>query len=210
MADNKETHTSHVRIDENGKGTVEIHNVYKGLKYENILSTFLADDVDKKRRISERMKFPGFQVENFKYKENKSLIPSIEETLKVDFENYLNLMGSRYFLLLNFSNRILNAPYSIRSRKNDVYIRRSSIEQDTIVYNLPATLKPESLPKQVLIKTQFGEYLSKVEYKNNQLCYIRSFQLYKGQYPSSDYDSFVDFFDKATVADDMKCALIKN
>ncbi|MDP2338897.1 MAG: DUF3857 domain-containing protein [Bacteroidota bacterium] len=106
LADNRETHTSHVKIDENGKGSVEIHNVYNGLKYDDILPTFLADDTDKKRRISERMKFPSFQVLNFKYKENKALIPSIEETLNVDFENYLNLLGSRYFLLLNFSNKI--------------------------------------------------------------------------------------------------------
>jgi len=81
---------------------------------------------------------------------------------------------------------------------------------DTIVYNLPTTLKPEILPKQVSIITQFGEYQAKVEYKNNQLCYIRSFQLNKGQYTASDYTGFVDFFDKATTADDMKCALIKN
>jgi len=87
LTENKETHTSHVVIDENGNGSVEIHNVYHGLKYDEILPTFLSDDVDKKRLISERMKFPTFQVLNFKYKENKAVIPSIEETLNVDFKN---------------------------------------------------------------------------------------------------------------------------
>lgn len=209
IADNMETHSSNVIIDENGNGSVEINNVYKGLKYDNILPTFLSDDADKKRRISERMKFPSFQVQNFKYKENKAIIPSIEETLNVDFENYLNLMGSRYLLLLNFSNRIDGTPYNIRSRKTDVYIRRPSIEIDTIVYELPSTLKPESLPNPVSIKTQFGEYHAKVEIINNQLSYIRSFQLNKGQYPASDYVSFVNFFDKISSADNMRCVLIK-
>lgn len=210
LNENKETHTSHVSIDENGNGSVEIHNVYHGLKYDNILSTFLADDADKKRQISERMKFPSFQVRNFKYKENKAIIPSIEETLNLDFENYLNLMGSRYLLLLNFSNSVKSAPYNIHSRKTDVYIRRPSIEIDTIVYELPSTLKPESLPTPVSIKTQFGEYQAIVEFKGNQLCYIRSFQLNKGRYPASDYAPFVDFFDKVTTADEMRCSLIKN
>jgi len=209
LAENEETHTSHVKIDESGKGSVEIHNVYKGLKYDKILPTFLADDADKKRQISERMKFPGFQIQNFKYKENKAIIPSIEEMLNVDFENYINFMGSRYLLLLNFSNSVEGAPYTMRSRKTDVYIRRPSIEIDTIVYHLPSTLKPESLPKPVSIKTKFGEYQAKVEFVNNQLFYIRNFQLNKGQYPASDYSSFVDFFDKVTTADDMRCALIK-
>lgn len=208
--DNKATNTSHVIIDENGKGSVEICTVYKGLKYDNILRTFLADDADKKRMISERMKFPGFQVQNFKYKENKAIIPMIEETLNVDFDNYLTPMGSRYFLSLNFSNRINGAPYSVRARKTDVYIRRPSMEIDTIVYKLPATLKPESLPKPVSFKTQFGEYQAKVEFTNNQLSYTRSFQINKGQYPASEYANFVDFFDKVINADEIKCVLIKN
>jgi len=210
LDDNKETNTSHITIDENGKGSAEICNVYKGLNYDNILATLLADDADKKRRISERMKFPGFQVQSFKYKENKAIIPTIEETLKVDFENYLTPMGARYFLLMNFSNRIAGAPYSLRSRKTDVYVRRPSLDMDTIVYNLPATLKPEGLPKPVSIKTQFGEYNARVEFVNNQLSYTRSFQLNKGRYPASEYANFVDFFDKVTNADEMKCVLIKN
>ena len=210
LADNKVTHTSHVKIDENGKGSVEIHNVYKGLAYDNILSVFYADDADKKRKISERLKFPGFQVVSFKYKENRSVIPSIEETLNVNFENYLSLMGSKCFLLLNFTNTLDNAPSAMRSRKTDVLIRRPSIEMDTIVYELPATMKPESLPQSINIRTQFGEYHSSVGYTKNQLYYIRSFQLNKGRYPASDYASLVDFFDRVSGADNMRCVLTKN
>ena len=210
LADNIVTHNSQVKIDENGKGSVEIHKVYKGLKYDDILSTFYADDADKKRLISERMKFPSFQVQNFKYKENRSIVPSIEETLNVNFDNYLSLTGSKSFLLMNFSNTIENAPYAMRTRKTDVIIRRPSIEMDTIVYELPATLKPESIPQSVSIQTQFGEYKSKVEYTKNKLSYIRSFQLNKGKYPASEYAGLVDFFDKVSGADDMRCVLIKN
>jgi len=207
--DNTETNTSHVIIDENGKGSAKICTLYKGQKYDNILATFLADDADKKRRISERMKFPSFQVQSFKYNENKAVIPTIEETLNVGFDNYLTPMGSRYFLLLNFSNPIVGAPYSLRSRKTDVYVRRPSLDMDTIVYNLPATLKPEGLPNPISIKTQFGEYQARVEFTNNQLSYTRTFQLNKGRYPASDYAGFVEFFDKVSNADDMKCVLIK-
>ena len=210
LADNQETRTSYVKIDANGKGSVEMHTIYKGLKYENILPTFLADDTDKKRRISERMKFPGFQVLNFKYKENRTIIPSIEETLNVDFENYLTSMGSRNFLLMNFSNRNDGSVYSLRSRKTAFCIRRPSVEMDTIIYELPSTLKPETLPKPVSIKNQFGEYQVKVEYLDNKLYYTRMLQLNKGQYPPTEYAGFVDFFDNISMADNMKCALIKN
>ena len=206
---NKKTNTSHVIIDETGKGSVEIRTVYTGLNYDNILSTSLADDADKKRRISERMKFPAFQLLNFKYKEQKSIIPSIEETLNVAFENYLNPLGSRFILSLNFSNTVSAAPYSLRSRKTDVSVRRPSLDMDTIVYKLPSTLKPESLPKPVLIKTQFGEYRANVEFANGEISYIRVFQLNKGKYPATDYAGFVDFFDKISNADEVKCVLVK-
>jgi len=209
LADNLETHTSHVNIDQDGKGTVEIYTVYRGLNYENILSTYLADNADKKRIISERMRFPAFQLLNFKYKEIKALIPSIEETLNVNFENYLTPMGSKYLMRLNFLNSMVEAPSNLRSRKTDILIRRPSFARDTIIYQMSSKLKPESLPKPVFIKTQFGEYQSKVEYSNNQLCYTRFFQLNKGIYPASDYAAFVSFFDKVSNADEIKCAIEK-
>ncbi len=209
LNDNKEIHTSYLKMDENGKGSAEIHSVFKGLNYDHILPTYLADDTDKKRRISERMKFPGFQIVNFKYTENKAIIPSIEETLNVNFENCLTQLGSRYFLPLNFSNQIKNSPYSMRSRKRGILIRRPSFEADTTVYELPAALRPEHLPQPVLITDKFGKYTAKVEYAGNKIYYTRVYQLYKGQYPASDYNGFVEFFDKIASADAMKCVMIK-
>ena len=209
LADNTKTQLSHVKIDEQGNGSVEINTNYRGLNYEYILSTFLADNEDKKRIISERMRFPSFQLVNFKYNETKAIIPSINETLNVGFGNYLTPMGSKFLMRLNFLNNLVEAPSNLRSRKTDILIRRPSIDRDTIIYQISAKLKPESLPKPVSFKTQFGEYQSKVEYSNNQLCYTRVFQLNKGTYPASDYDAFVSFFDKVINADEIKCALEK-
>jgi len=209
LANNMETHTSHVKINEDGTGRVEINTVYKGLNYENILPTYLADDADKKRIISERMRFPAFQLLNFKYQETKAKIPTIEETLNVEFENYLTPMGAKYLMRLNFLNSMVKAPSNLRSRKTDILVRRPSFDRDTIIYQMSSKLKPENLPKPIFFKTQFGEYQSKVEYSNNQICYTRAFQLNKGIYPASDYAAFVSFFDKVSNADDMKCAIEK-
>jgi hypothetical protein len=175
-----------------------------------MLPVYLADDADKKRVISERMKFPSFQVLNFKYTEQKSIIPSLEERLNINFENNLTQMGTTgYFLPVNFTNRTDSRPYNMRSRKTDIFIKRPSSEIDTIVYELPASLKPERLPSPISIKNQFGEYKAQVEYANNQLKYIRSFQLNKGKYPASEYTNFVDYFDEIASADAIKCVLVK-
>jgi hypothetical protein len=207
--ENLETHNSHLKINEDGSGSAEICNSYIGLRYSNILPTYLADDADKKRKISDRMKFPNFQILNFKYKENKSIIPSVEENLRVNFQNYLTSMNDRYFISLNYSNRIENAPCSMRSRKTDIFIRRSSIDVDTTFIELPPSLKPENLPNPITITNKFGGYNSKIEYSENQLRYIRNFELNEGKYPAAEYTDFVDFFDKIASADARRCALIK-
>ncbi|HET6559531.1 MAG TPA: DUF3857 domain-containing protein [Prolixibacteraceae bacterium] len=210
MSENMETRTSYVRIDENGKGTVQTKALYKGLKYDDMLRTLLADDKDKKRLIAERMKFPGFQVIDFKYLETKGFIPSIEEIFNVNFENYITTMGARQLLLLNFSNQVKNRPSHLRSRKTDVYIKRSSIDIDTIVYELPLALTLESLPKPVFIANQFGKFEAKTQLLGNKVIYVRRFQINKGLFPAADYAAFVDFFDKINEADGLMCVLIKN
>jgi len=109
IEENKNIQSAHLKIDESGQGTAEIHNSYIGLKYDDMLPAYLADDTDKKRFISERMKFPNFQVLSFKYRENKNIIPSLEEMLNISFQNYLTQMGTTgHFLPLNCSIKIQN------------------------------------------------------------------------------------------------------
>jgi hypothetical protein len=198
-----------VKLNEDGTGTVEMIANYKGLNYDRMSSLFYADDNEKKRKISESIKFPSFQLVSFAFKEHRDMVPSIDEKLNVNFENYLAKMGSRQFLTLNFANKVENFPGNIRSRKTDVFIRRPYMDIDTIIYQLPILLKPESIPNPVSIKTQFGEYHASIEFKEKQLYYFRSFQLNRGRYPASSYADFIDFLDKVSVADNAKCALIK-
>jgi hypothetical protein len=210
LEDNKECRKSVVKLNSDGTGTAEIIANYKGMNYDKMEAVYYSDDNEKKRKISESIKFPSFQLASFSYKEHRDLMPSIDEKLQVNFENYLATMGSRQFLTLNFANRVENFPANVRSRKTDVMIWRPYVDIDTIIYQLPESLKPESIPNSVNIKNQFGEYHASAEFKDRQLYYIRSFQLNKGRYPASSYADFIDFLDKVSVADNAKCALIKN
>lgn len=210
MEDNKESRTTLVKLNDDGAGSAEINANYKGINYDRISSLYYSDDTEKKRKISESIKFPSFQLVNFAFKEHPDIIPSMDEKLNINFENSLATMGSRKFLTLNFINKLENVPGNVRSRKTDIQIRRPFVEVDTIIYDLPLTLKPESLPNTVTIANQFGKYLCKVEFKANRLYYIRSFQLSKGRYPANIYADFIDFLDKVSLSDNTKLALIKN
>jgi hypothetical protein len=75
---------------------------------------------------------------------------------------------------------------------------------------IPPTLKVESLPGPVDISSPFGAYTSSVVVAENNLVYIRTFQIEKGVHPASSYPDLIDFFDKITVADDEKCVFVKS
>ena len=81
-------------------------------------------------------------------------------------------------------------------------------ENDTIYFSLPDTFKPENiLPKKVL-STKFGEYSSELSLDGNIIKYVRTFKLFKGNYPVTDYDEFVSFFEKVAIADESKISLL--
>lgn len=208
LDDNLETSTTHVTIDETGKGIFKMKTLYKGLFYDEILDTYLSDDADRKKKISEKLKFPGFRVISSDYKEIKEIIPSIEEDLTIEFENYLTNLNSKYLLQLNCTYKITHSPPNVRNRKADVVIRHPFQDFDTITYELPVGLKVESLPEPVHIITKFGEYKAGAEMKEGILVYYRHFLIHKGVFPAASYPDFIDFFDRMTLADDMKCILV--
>lgn len=209
LDDNCETSLSRVTLEESGTGTVQINSVYRGLNYDDILPVYLADDTDKKKMISEKVKFPGFQLINYNYKENRDIIPSIEESLKINFENYLTKLNVNYLLLLNCTNRITGSPPNVRNRKTELVSRHAYQDIDTIIYTLPASLKVESIPAPVNIQTPFGEYSSKTELNGELMTFVRNFRINKGRYPAASYAEFIDFYDKVVLADDLKCVLVK-
>lgn len=208
IENNLQKRIANIKLNEDGTGNADVHSIYKGICYSEMSHLYYSDDKDRRRMISEDIKFPSFAISDYKYKEQRDVIPVLEEDLNIAFENCFAMMGARRFLSVNFANKLKDVPGNVRSRKSDVLIRRPFMDIDTIIYHLPITLKPESLPNPVTIKTQFGEYRAKVEFKDNKLYYSRVFQLNKGKYPASAYAGFVDFYDKIAFADNMKCALI--
>jgi hypothetical protein len=207
--DNQEIRKTIVHLDAGGNGNAVVSTLYKGLNYDQILPIFIADDADKKRKISNRIHLPNFQLKNFSYKENREIIPSFEETLHIDFSAYGTQMPPRMFFPVNFMNRYNNIPERVRNRKTDVYIRRPFVEIDTVVYNISDFLKVENIPNPVSIESKFGKYSAKTEIVESKIVYSRYFEIRKGKYPPVAYSEFLEFLEKVSTADGSQCSLIK-
>jgi hypothetical protein len=208
--ENTKKSTSHVIFESTGSGSATINVTYMGIKYEHALGIMLSDDVDKKKKIADDISLPSFEIQNYGFTEHKQIIPSIDEKVSLSFHNYGTLMGQRIFLPLNFVSRLNDIPARVRDRKTDVLVKRPSMEVDSVIYELPVNYKVENLPKPTDITAQFGEYHAKVEAKERQVIYIRTFTINKGKYPASAYNDFIEFFEKVSIADGTQCSLIKN
>jgi hypothetical protein len=207
--ENTESRLSIVKITSPGVGEALVKTNYKGLNYEQIEPIYYADDVDKKKKISNRINLPGFQLNSFSYKENKAVIPSFDETLKLDFFNYGTVSGQRVFMPLNFMNRFNNIPERVRNRKTEVLLRRTYTDIDTVIYELPYDYKVDQLPQAVELKTKFGTYNSKAELKDDKIVYTRYFERNKGKFPPEAYAELLEFYEKIASADGLQCCLIK-
>jgi hypothetical protein len=208
--ENIEKCTARLTFDATGSGNLSLTKSYHGQSYDDILPAFLADDIDKKKMISNRMTFPSFQVGDYHYEEFRSSNPYITETISVSFENYLTLLNSRFLMPLNCIDRITSSPPNSRNRKVDIVIRNGATEIDSLIFQIPSQLRVESLPEPVDIVSPFGHYSSYTRLQENDLLYIRTFQFNKGTHPADLYPDLIDFFDKIAVADDEKCIFVRN
>jgi hypothetical protein len=207
---NQELCKAGIFLNEDGSGSACISRQFSGISYGDALEKIMADDNDKKKMISEEIIFPSFQLIDFRYDENRNEEPFITETINVNFENYLTSINNEYILTLNCTNRMNSSFTSSRNRKADVEIRDQFTEIDSLVYQVPARLKIESIPDPTVLNSPFGTFRSEVITGEDYLIYIRKLQINKGTYPAASYAEFVEFIDQVLVSDEEKCVFIKN
>jgi len=196
-------------IDENS-GIAVVKTVYNGLCYDDILPIYHADKADKIKIVTHNIELPSFTLDNFNYVEHRSSTPSFDESLNISVSNYIHKMGNDIALLpLNFMNKLTSIPDKVRNRKTDLCVRRPYMENDTVVYQLPAGYNVTELPFKSEITGKFGTYTSSTTHKENSLTYIRHFELVKGVFPPEAYIEYRDFLEQISTADEAVVSLRK-
>ena len=202
--------TSKVVFTDETDGYATVYTRYIGLSYDNMTHILYADDADKKKQITEKIELPSFSLNNFSLTETRSKTPVIDEKLNLSITNYIRKMSDNLFLLpLSFMNKQTYIPEKVRNRKSEVCIRRALMENDTVVFQLAAGSKVSELPVNQSIVTKFGKYNTIATSKENNITYIRHFELFKGVFPPDAYAEFRDFFEQVSAADEAVASLRK-
>jgi hypothetical protein len=80
---------------------------------------------------------------------------------------------------------------------------------DTAVIEIPAGYTVENMPAPVKIESKFGKYSASVDVQPDQIIYYRNIEKFSGQFPPSDYNELVKFYDQLYKADRSRVVLVK-
>jgi transglutaminase-like putative cysteine protease len=134
-------------------------------------------------------------------------------SVKGVYQRFLPQFNDRVFINPSIVNRKSgsNLPKEeVAKRKYPVYFYYPYQDIDSVFITIPRAYKMESKPKNKYIEYSFGRYSAEFDVKDNQLLYVRKYELLKNYIPLSGYAEFYDFMKQVIEADKSKFVLKKN
>ncbi len=162
-----------------------------------------------KEYLHEELDFATFDISHFEYKENKSALPTIDESLDIIVSNYATITGKRLFVLPNVMTRSHRKLSADSARKYALELGYEYKTVDSVEIELPAGFGLEAIPQDVSLDSKFGKYFCSVKLKDNKLYYYRRFEKYSGHFEAKEYNELVKFYDAIHKADRNKVVLVK-
>lgn len=206
-----QVNTSKVKVDAQGKVTVDFESVSKGLQYDGkyLLPKKKQDDID--RYYKNRWSYVnGFSVNNIDFNNDRDSIVFTEK-LALIIPNYANSVGNDYLFSANIFNRSQYIPPRIESRKQNLYLGHGYIDIDTVEVDIPENFSIEALPETTVLETKFGKYeTSFSKSSETKMLYSRKLRIEKGEYPPEEYENYRDFLRSIARLDRTKILLKQN
>ena len=197
-------------VNAEGFLNADIKTAYRAVQQDNL--HHLIHDLSKEKQLEylkEEIELPHYDVVKFDYKEHPSALPSIDEDLELTALNYASITGKRLFVTPNVISRSGTKLKKDETRKYPVSFSYAYQDIDTAAIKVPAGYQPEAVPAPVNLDTKFGKYSSSVEVKGDQILYYRSMEKFSGEFPASDYNDLVKFYEQIYKSDRSRIVLVK-
>ena len=210
VADNLQVRIVKAVTDEQGNLTANITNRYTGLQQDFPHSLmYEASKEEREKYLNQMFNLPTYQVIKNNYKENKGIIPSVDEYLQIQLNNYANITGKRLFIFPNIFGRATEKLTADTNRQYDYIIKDPYRDIDSIEIKIPSGYKPESLPKDISLLTKFGKYVSSVKVLDDKIIYYRLMEQYGGRFAAKEYNDLVIFYQQIYKADRTGVVMVK-
>jgi transglutaminase-like putative cysteine protease len=210
MQDNLEIRNTKAVLDEEATLKAKVITTYRAEQqdyYHQMIHALAKDKI--KEQLQKQLDFATYDVLSFDYKEQKSALPVIEESLEISVSNYASVTGKRLFIMPNVMTRTGRKLKADEERKYDIVLQSEYTDIDTAEIEIPNGFVMESLPSPVTVETKFGRYSNSVKMEGNKVYYYRKMENFSGRYPAKDYASLVSFYDAIYKADRNRVVLVK-
>ncbi|MGE5457293.1 MAG: DUF3857 domain-containing protein [Methanococcaceae archaeon] len=208
---NENIQCRHAVLELKNDGNAEslIRTSYKGLFYDDVFRILMLDNEDRKRFLQSRISIPSYDITGFNHSENRQIIPSVEEELRLSLKSYGTIVGTRMLINPNVMTRFRSITQRTHERRSTIKIKRPYCETDTTIIKLPPSYKADPVSGKISISSEFGQYTTDLEYNDKEIRYIRTFKFYKGDYAVDRYSDFMSFCEKVSGMDNRNLVLEK-
>lgn len=193
-----------------GTAAAKMITTFHGLACDNAYLIIRADDENRKKYLYNTLNIPSFSIVSVNYSEKNDAIPVIHESLSVNLNNQLTkLTADKYIVKPQFFRRFQSIPAKLSQRLNPIFVKRSYIETDSVIYNLPEGYTSGNLPATIEIKTEFGNYTISYALNNHQLIISRVLSITEGEFPANQWDAYYKFHQDIFMADNKAISIVK-
>jgi len=208
--DNLQSRVTEAAVDAEGNLTAVIHTQYRAQQMDELESMVNDLSKDKVMKIlKSELDLPTYDVSKFEYREEKSAMPSIYETLDLVSPNYAQISGKRIFINPNIMNRSRRRLHAEDNRKYDIVTAYEYEDVDSTEIKIPAGYRPEAVSPGTTLDSKFGRYTSTVRVEDDKIVYSRRLEKFSGRWPATMYGDLVNFYEQLYKADNSRIVLVK-
>jgi hypothetical protein len=210
VADNVQVRLVKAVADGEGNLSAEINSSYSGLQQDFPHSLMYdASKEDREKYLNQMFNLPTYQVVKSNYKEHKGIVPSVDEYLQITLSNYATITGKRFFLAPNLFGGASDRLMPDTARQYDYVIKDPYRDIDSVEIKIPNGYKIETTPKDMLLQTKFGKYISSVKVLEDKVIYYRMMEQNSGRFAANEYSDLVLFYQQIAKADRARVVLVK-
>ena len=208
--DNRQNQRAVVELKENGSAQVSVSVRCTGLQYDNYSGLLDIGKSEQKKWLFRNLDIPSFDLIDFKFTEDRNIIPEVGAEINVSIQRFASVSGKRLFFQPNVFNKSYTTSIPQKERIYDFVLKYAFEDTDTVEVRIPQGYHMEFIPEKTIIESPYGKYESQVIPEEGKLLYIRKYSKEKGTFPSEDYVNYVKFMNKIAEADKTKLVLVKS
>ncbi|MBS1662257.1 MAG: DUF3857 and transglutaminase domain-containing protein [Bacteroidetes bacterium] len=208
--DNLQSRRIEASLDPEGNLSAMIRTQYRAEQMDELESMINQLSKDKVMNIlKSELDLPTYDINKFDYREEKSAMPSIYETLDLVAPNYAQVSGKRIFINPNIMSRSRRRLHPDENRKYDIIGYYEYQDVDTTEIKIPAGYQLEAVTPKTSFESPFGLYTSTIKVEGDKILYLRQMDRYSGRWPASSYSEMVKFYEQLYKADNSRIVLVK-